>query len=471
MIKNTKVAQFLVKYTGRRTKIYREDMKLNKLSPKNIEELKEHIRSKAPSFYHSSKTSTVIPYDQIEQQLESMGVEDLTVVSLTELPASMELDEVGNLTVSGPVTWQEAKAYCHSKGRDIMTSPTEELACILAGFATSATGERCFGFGTLREQVISMKYLNHRGESSSLASTKRLPSNEALEEYQKSYQSFIDFKNAPFPRIEMETDLLTGTEGQLGIITEATFKTTILEDRTFIFIKLPRWEEDPSKHLEIFTRVQSFRDRIFSCELLDSNSMAVLPEEERVIDSGDLIFLEVKSDSFESVYEDLISKFELIQDEDMFEVPAAKSHRLRMSVPRFTFERNSRMGVVKKGTDIQVGVDKFPKLLEIYREMTTLGIDYNLFGHFGDAHLHFNFLPDKSKVNICQERLEELYTEVKTLGGSPFAEHGIGLIKQKFIADFLSPLHYVVFEQLKKEHDPENIFFPVGFLNLNRSID
>lgn len=446
-------------------------MKLNKLSPKTIEELQDYILLKRPSFYHSSKTSTVIPYDQIEECLEKLNVAEFSMVNLAELPSSMELSEDGVLHVEGPVTWQEAKAYCNSKGRDIMTSPTEELACILAGFATSATGERCFGFGTLRDQVESLEYINSKGQIATLDASKALEADSELLKYQKSYSVYCSLKNAPFPRIEKETDLLTGTEGQLGIITRASFKTTILEDRSFLFIKLPRWEDDYSKHMEIFSKVQSFRSSIYSCELLDSNSMSVLPSEERVIDAGDLIFLEIQSESFESVYEELISKFELIDENEMFEMPAAKCHNLRMNVPRYTFERNFRMGVVKKGTDIQVPPEKFSELLDLYRELSSIGIDYNLFGHFGDAHLHFNFLPDKSKVEICQEKLEELYLKVKELSGSPFAEHGIGLIKQKFIKNFLDDEHYAVFDKLKNEHDPENIFFPQGFLNLNRSTD
>lgn len=446
-------------------------MKLNKLSPKSIEELIVHIQSKTPSFYHSSKTSTVIPYDQVEEYLEALGYDELTMVDLTGLPSFMEIDNSGHLTIQGPVSWQEAKAYCHSKGRDIMTSPTEELACILAGFATSATGERSFGFGTLREQVISLDYINSRGEVRSLDSLKPLEENNELLEYQRRYAQYSKFKNAPFPRMEAETDLLIGTEGQLGVITKATLRTTSLEERSYIFIRLPRWEENLTGHMELFSKVQSFRDSIYSCELLDSNSMSVLPQEERVVDSGDLIFLEVQASSFERVYEELISTFETINEEDIFEMPAAKCSRLRMNVPRYTFERNSRMGVVKKGTDVQVSPEDFEKLLLIYKEFTLLGVDYNLFGHFGDAHLHFNFLPAKDKVSLCQEKLEELYRKVKDIGGSPFAEHGIGLIKQKFITDFLAPQNYVVFDKLKNEHDPENIFFPQGFLNLNRSND
>ncbi|CBW25558.1 putative dehydrogenase [Halobacteriovorax marinus SJ] len=441
-------------------------MKLNKLTPRELSQLQAHIRGKTPSFYFSSQTSTVIPYDRIEEVLQEQGVEEFSLVNLSELPKSMHLDEENRLHVIGPVCWKEAKAFCHSKGRDIKTSPTEELASILAGFATSATGERCFGFGTLRDQVRELEYINHLGEISRLSAESLLAANDDLLKYQESYDKFKAFKNAPFPRLEKETDLLIGTEGQLGVITSALLETTPLEARSYIFIKLPRWEEDYQSHLEVFERVQSFRDRIYSCELLDSNSMDVLPPDERVVDEGDIIFLEVKSAAFENVYEDLISKFTTICEEDIFEVPAAKCAELRMNVPRYTFERNSRMGVVKKGTDIQVEAKDFKNLLDLYRKFSGLGIDYNLFGHFGDGHLHFNFLPDKSLVDTCQQKLEELYDQMSELRASPFAEHGIGIIKQKFIKKFLNKTHYRMFKVLKEEHDPENIFFPNGFLSL-----
>jgi len=441
-------------------------MKLNKFTPRKIEDLQEHIRRSVPSFYFSSQTSTVIPYDRIEKVIEECGIDEFSLVNLSELPSSMHLDEDGRLHIRGPICWKEAKAFCQSKGRDIKTSPTEELASILAGFATSATGERCFGFGTLRDQVKSLEYINFKGEVIELNSDRLLPIGEELLSYQKSYETFKSFKNAPFPRLKNETDLLIGTEGQLGVITSAVLETTVFEGRSYIFIKLPRWEEDYLAHLEIYEKVQNFRDRIYSCELLDSNSMDVLPKEERVVSEGDVIFLEVKTSAFESVYEDLITKFENISEEDIFEVPANKCSELRMNVPRYTFERNSRMGVVKKGTDIQVMREDFKHLLNLYRDFSKIDVAYNLFGHFGDGHLHFNFLPDKSKVDICQQKLEELYHQMSELRASPFAEHGIGIIKQKFIKKFLNEAHYRMFKILKEEHDPENIFFPVGFLSL-----
>jgi glycolate oxidase len=123
------------------------------------------------------------------------------------------------------------------------------------------------------------------------------------------------------------------------------------------------------------------------------------------------------------------------------------------------------MGVTKKGTDVQVAPNDFQKLLDFYRSYTKLGIDYNLFGHFGDAHLHFNFMPDKTKNDFCNSELEKLYQQVKVWHGSPFAEHGIGLLKRKFIKPFYSEHQLRVFKELKDNFDPKKQFFNEGFMS------
>ena len=443
-------------------------MKLNKITISTRDGLVEHIKSARPSFYYSSATSTVIPYDKIEDYLSEEPLQEMDWVNISTMPEEMDLSDEGVLSITGAVTWKSAKQFCRSKGRDIMTSPTEELASILSGLATSATGERCFGFGTLRDQIIDIEYCSHTGDFIWLNAEDELQQSAALDAYKDSYTKYSAFKNAPFPRMNKQTDLLIGTEGQLGVITQARIKTTTFEERTFIFIKLPRWEVDMSAHLEVFEKVQSFRDRIYSCELLDFNSMKNLPEEDKVCSSGDVIFLEVKSISFDSIYDELLSSLSKVSQEDIFEISANRCHQLRMNVPRFTFEKNLKMGVVKKGTDVQVSLEKFSELLGYYKNWTELGIGYNLFGHFGDAHLHFNFLPTADQVELCQQKLAELYEFVHSIEGSPFAEHGIGLIKQKFIFHFWSDPQFKLFKELKNKMDPENIFFPLGFLSMKK---
>ncbi len=436
----------------------------------SIEELIPILRRKEPIMFLGSRTSTVIPYDKLEDlQLPLL-------VDSSKLVPEMKIIEE-DLVVSGAVNWKDAKAYCQSYGRTIMTSPTEELAQILSGVATSCTGERCFGFGTLRDQVVSLKFRNALGEEDTLYADRLLKDHpffasekaqELLKRYQESYRYYQNYKNAPFPRLEKETDLLVGTEGQLGIVTEGRFKTAKSEPVIFLFFSLPKWEEDDSLHLQIYEKVQSFRDVILSCELIDENSWSYLESSDIPVAGRDTIFLEIKESELDRVYEDFIVELEGLGEEHIFSMAPAKCHELRMKIPRAIFERNSQMGVVKKGTDVQAIGANFKKLISLYREMGNKGINYNLFGHFGDAHLHFNYMPTQGEAEECGKILESFYGDVRELRGSPFAEHGIGILKQKFIRPFLESVHYEMFNFLKDKLDPEHLLFPQGYMSLGR---
>lgn len=425
----------------------------------SIPELVAHLKTGEPTLFHSSQTSTVIPFEKLE------GLKQETLLgNLSTLKGTLEMLSDRNLKVTGFVTWKEAKEFCLSKGREIMTSPTEELAGVLAGIATSCTGERSFGFKNLRSQIVELTYLDHNGEEQKLSAEKKLECGVDLSGYQKDFAHYKNFKNAPYPRMEYETDLMTGTEGQLGVISSAVLKTVEHFPETYIFMLLPRWEENFEPHLQIFNAVQNFREQVRACEFIDSNSLSYLPPEKNPGNNQDVVFLEIKKDDFETIYENLLSHLTLVNEDQIFEMNASKCRDLRVSVPRAIFEVNSRMGVTKKGTDVQVNAEKFRDLLMFYRTFATKGVPYNLFGHFGDAHLHFNFMPTPDKNDFCNEQLETLYAKVLEWKGSPFAEHGIGLLKRKFIAPFYNETEKTVFRALKKQFDPKGQFFPEGFM-------
>lgn len=431
------------------------------------EDLIRHLKTHQPSFYFSSQTSTVIPYDKLSSLLPWSEDSEFALCDLSKLPPHMELKENGNLVLKGGVSWDDAKKFLKSKGRNLKTSPTEQLALITAGIATSCTGERCFSFGNLRSQVKSLKYLNAYGEEKNLnCKDNFLSTSSHLLPYQKDFNHYRDFKNAPYPRFEKAIDLMIGTEGQLGIVTEVEIETSDDFGVNYVFILLPRWEEDYNPHMEIHASVQAHRDAIISCELLDSNCMNHLKADERLGNNQDVIFLEIKSDRFEEIYGNVLCTLKQVSADDVFEIAESKFHNVRAGVPRAIFEHNSRMGVVKVGTDVQVKSVEFPKLIDFYREASKLGIPYCLFGHFGDAHLHYNYLPTKDKVKICQNKQIELYQNVYEWKGSPFAEHGIGLLKQNYIKKFHGANQLGLFKDLKKEHDPYNQFFPQGFMNI-----
>ena len=75
-------------------------------------------------------------------------------------------------------------------------------------------------------------------------------------------------------------------------------------------------------------------------------------------------------------------------------------------------------------------------------------------------------MPKPEDTTRCQEKFEWMYAEIAKLKGSPFAEHGIGILKQKYIKNFWTSTQPLLFKQLKTLHDPHNQFFPQGFMNL-----
>jgi glycolate oxidase len=430
------------------------------------DDLVSHLKAHQASFYFSSKTSTVIPYDKLKDLLTWRVETDFFLCDLSKLPPKMEMKDNGHLVLQGGVSWEEAKKFLHSQGRALKTSPTEQLALITAGIATSCTGERCFGFGNLRSQVVRLKYLDYNGEEKELnREDKFRSSSEALTSYQKEFNQYQHFKNGPYPRFERATDLMIGTEGQLGIVTEVEIETTKNSPVTYVFLLLPRWEEDMGPHMEIYHAVQSHRDSIISCELLDSNCMNYLKPDERLGNNQDVIFLEINSSDFENIYEHVLCHLKKTSHDHVYEIAENKFHHIRAGVPRAIFEENSKMGVIKVGTDVQVSSQHFPDLLNFYSSASKIGVNYCLFGHFGDAHLHYNYMPKKEETQKCLNEFQKLYDEVLTWRGSPFAEHGIGLIKQKYIKKFHGENQLKLFKDLKKEHDPYNQFFPQGFMN------
>lgn len=440
--------------------------------PKNEQDIIAHIKKEIPSFYLQSKTSTVINYNQIESFAQDNA---LTLVDLSQIKAHCEWKDSETIKVKGATKWLDLKNFALTKGRRVMTSPTEELAGVLAGLATSCTGEHAFGYGTLRQQVVSCRFLNQSGDRVQLENHLPMSSlgldAQLLSEYSLCYEKYQHFKNAPFSRFQQATDLMIGTEGQLGVITEAMIKTAPLEPSDYYLILVPRWENNYLPHLEILEKVQDYRGKILTVELIDWNSLSYLPKAEwSQKEDHDVIFMEVLCKNSEEIFENILARLEYTKMEDVFSFDEGKFSRLRKAVPRFVNEINSKKGVIKKGTDVQVPTCDMKKLFDYYRDFAKIGIPYNLFGHLGDSHLHFNFLPGSHQVALCDEKLNQFYNDISSWDASPFAEHGIGLIKQKYIRKFWNPAVMKMFSHCKDLFDPKRIFFPQGFMRSNVEI-
>ncbi len=442
-----------------------KNMKIDNVTIKNIDHLQSHIRKKIKSVYVGSRTSTVIPYNILSKM--DLGCREICLCDLSAMNRIINID--GDLLeITGPCTIVEIRSYLLSRGYDLPSFPTEELATFLGGIATSATGERSFAYGSLRDHLREIRYIDHLGYDNILGDDELhcrwgngIGQLQNLSRYQEEYNPYLKFKNGPFPQFKRDKDLLLGTEGQLGVVIGAKIRVVKRQNSSFLLIKIPRWEDDYSIHLEIYEKVQDFRGDILICEFIDSNSF--LMTKDLFYKNSDGIILEIVESSFEKIYGELFQRLNIAKDL-IFEIPASKFHSLREEIPRKIVEHNEKFKIVKKGTDVQA-MDNFADLFSYYRGWTDLGINYSLFGHFGDGHLHFNFLPQNdAEMKKCDKLLDEFYGFVKENSMSPFTEHGIGIIKKEYMNRFYGSTQRVVFNELKNSMDPNRIFFPFGFM-------
>jgi FAD/FMN-containing dehydrogenase len=90
------------------------------------------------------------------------------------------------------------------------------------------------------------------------------------------------------------------------------------------------------------------------------------------------------------------------------------------------------------------------------------GVDYVAFGHAGDGNIHVNVFLDTDRPEELA-RAERLRTEypawVRTLGGTPTAEHGDGLLRTPSLPDTWPEL-YPLFTKFKDIFDPAGTFNP-----------
>ena len=86
-------------------------------------------------------------------------------------------------------------------------------------------------------------------------------------------------------------------------------------------------------------------------------------------------------------------------------------------------------------TDTIVPPDSFPEFLKsTHSILQKANIEYLLFGHLGDCHLHFHLIPTRDQQPKALEAYNQIVEKSANLGGVYSAEHGTGKRKRP---DFL----------------------------------
>lgn len=118
--------------------------------------------------------------------------------------------------------------------------------------------------------------------------------------------------------------------------------------------------------------------------------------------------------------------------------------------------------------DVSVKISKIPDFIKaIYETVMKENADLEvvIFGHIGDGNLHVNTLkPDSLSmedfVTRCEKVNKILFQEIKKIGGSISAEHGVGLLKKQYLEYSRAPEEIRIMKDIKKSFDPNGVLNP-----------
>ncbi|HMF74246.1 MAG TPA: FAD-binding oxidoreductase [Bryobacteraceae bacterium] len=339
-------------------------------------------------------------------------------------------------------------------------NPTEDSAAIGGIIATNAGGARSFHYGSVRRHVLALEvtFLNGR--------TERFERGDKVDFSFVPVRTPETTKNAAGYSLHADlewVDLLAGSEGTLGIVTEAELQ--LLPEPAAILSGVVFFPDDTLA----LDAVAAWRpvSELRLLEFLDKHALDLLRTHysEIPVNAGAALLVEQNLTSEEDdevdAWTQRLKEQQAFEDESWFGFRAADRERfrkLRHTLPVTVVDRVRRNGFPKFGTDYAVPLRHERKLYEFYKqrcEEVTQG-QYTIFGHAGDANNHVNLLPQTPEQAQRGSLLIDEFAEfVVSLGGTIAAEHGVGKLKSGLLKLMYSSAEIEAMKDVKRQLDPQ----------------
>lgn len=378
----------------------------------------------------------------------AMATRGEVVLSLERMRAIHPVDSVA-MTVeveAGAVT-EAVHAACAEHGLfwpvDFASKGSSQVG---GNIATNAGGVRVIRYGLTRQWVLGLTVVTMEGQVLRL--------NGALEKNNTG----VDIRQ-----------LFIGSEGILGVITEATLKLTRLPGKVDVFLFALDSLGGVLKLFEEARRgpftVMAYEFFTQACSERLARHRGIRPPFERPASHYVLLEVEAAQESALEVW--LTSLFErsLVQDGTLAADVGQQKHlwHLREGIS----ESLSATGVPHKN-DIALPI---ARLSTFCGELETLlaqrypGWELCLFGHIGDGNLHVNIMKpaEMSKSEFLARTHDvdkDIFALVKGHRGSVSAEHGIGLLKREWLGHSRSAFEIELMRGLKRQVDPQGLLNP-----------
>ncbi len=478
--------------------------------PETAEEIAQILRdaneNKIPVTISGARTGTVggaIPFGGY-------------VLSLERLNKIKSIDKETRTAVVEPgVILADLQKAVEAEGLFYPPDPTEWSCQIGGTVATNASGARSFKYGATREFVRRLTVALASGDVVELRRncgsptvregltsdvrvkpllTRGLPHLTVTTESGRDIALRLPTYKRPNVRKNVSgyfnaepldaIDLFIGSEGTLGVITEIELALLPKPEGFFsgivffakgsdllAFLDEARGLSFAARRNPVATAPGSDSGGIDASliEYFDDRGLKFISEKfpETPADAAGAIFFEQETaveneDALLEAWNDLLERHNADLEDSWFttnDQDREKMRAFRHALPVTVNERIAKYNQRKVGTDMAVPDENFPAFLRFYKEtLDASGLEYVIFGHIGDCHLHANMIP-KDAVEAETARLiyGRCVAQAIMLGGTVSAEHGIGKLKRKYLSAMMGERYLNEMAELKRAFDPNGI--------------
>ncbi len=423
-----------------------------------------------------------------------------TVITLDKLRRIKEIAKLtdGNgfgIVESGVILADFQKAT-EAEGLFYPPDPTE-WSCQMGGtVVTNASGARSFKYGATREFATRLEIVLPTGEIINLRRGDfRADKDHKLRLKAGEREIIVQLPTYKMPQTrkhsagyfvhpEMDAvDLFIGSEGTLGVVTEIETRLLAKPESVLsgvVFFKdeknLLNFVEE-TKTISFATREKiqnpksETRNQIDArvLEYFDSRALRFVSEKFPLVpeNMAGAIFFEQEVTA--ETEEDLLNQwFELLEKHQAEteiswfatnESDARKMREFRHALPVSVNEFIVRHDQRKVSTDMAVPDREFRQMLRFYQEtLKQSGLNYVIFGHIGDNHLHVNMLPrSEAEAHLAKQVYGRFIARACIVGGTISAEHGIGRLKKHYLEVMFGERYLNEMALVKRAFDPAGI--------------
>lgn len=370
------------------------------------------------------------------------------VISTATMRRIIEINPAdGVAVVEAGVLTAELQDACAAEGWFYPPDPASRKESSIGGnIATNAGGPRCLKYGVTRAYVLGL--------------TVVLPDGSILTCGGRTHKNKQGFDLV---------GLFCGSEGMLGIITEAILRIIPAPPaRAALHASFPQF----AMAARAVQNVLQGGHLPCALEITDAFTLTaarnhlgpgVLPESAR----GHIIIeIDGRADAVASELKDIADILRRTGAVDI--VPATNEQEVEAIWQlrrEFSYSLKAT-GLTKLNEDIVIPRSQLVHLVEFCENMQReTGIPVACFGHSGDGNIHTNImvLKDAEGRDIrppADALVNRLFDWVVSHGGSITGEHGIGLAKAPWFAGAIGPVAMQLHHTLKQALDPSGILNP-----------